>query len=60
MEAFEGSHHPLWVHMPSLGGGEPFLVGDFCLGGVAPPWLLAGIPKKGLSPPIDEKAQKCL
>ena len=46
-----------WVQ-PSLGGGNPFLGGEICLGGVAPPWLLAGIPKKGLSPTIDNKANK--
>ena len=27
------------------------------MGGVAPPLLLAGIPKKGLSPPINDKAR---
>ena len=42
-----------WV-LPSLGGGKPFLGGEFCLGSVAPPWFLGGIPKKGVSPPIDQ------
>ena len=43
LEVFEGSNHPLWV-----GGG-------ICLVGVAPPWLLAGIPKNG---GIDDKAHE--
>ena len=46
-----------WI-LPTLGGGKPFLGGEFCMGGVDPPWLLAGIPKKGLSPPIEDKAYK--
>ena len=44
-----------WV-LPSLSGGKPFFGSEFCLGGAAPPWLLAGIPKKGLSPRIEGKA----
>ena len=36
--------------LPSLGG-------KFIFDGVSPPWILAGIPKKGLSPPIEDKAQ---
>ena len=36
-----------WV-LPSLGGDQPLLGGEFCLGGVDPRWVKAGIPKKGL------------
>ena len=36
MEVFKVSNHPLWVGLPSLAGDQPFLGGEFCLGGVAP------------------------
>ena len=42
----------------SLSGGKLFLGDEICLDGVAPPWLFAGIPKKGLSPPIAVKSHK--
>ena len=58
MEVFEGSNHPLWVGPALSGWGKFFLGAEFCLGGVAPPWLLAGTLKKGLSPPIDHKAHE--
>ena len=58
MEVFEGSNHPLWVGPPLSGRWKTFLGGEFCFGSVVPSWLLARIPKKGLSPPIDDKAQK--
>ena len=45
-----GGPCPLW------GCGKPFLGGKFCFGGVVLPWLLAGMPKKGLSQPIEGKA----
>ena len=35
--------------LPSL-GGDQFLGGEFCLGGIAPPWVWAGRPKTDLSP----------
>ena len=41
-----------------MGADQPILGGEFCLGGVAPPLLLAGIPIKGLSPPIDDRARR--
>ena len=44
-----------WV-LPSLGGDQPLLGGEFCLGGVDPPWVKAGLPKKGLSPPIEGRS----
>ena len=45
-----------------LGWPNPYLAirplsqlfgGEFCLGDVATPWILAGLPKKGLSPTIE-------
>ena len=39
-----------------LGGDQPLLGGEFCLGGVDPPWVKAGLPKKGLSPPIEGRS----
>ena len=56
MEVFEVTNNPLWVSPALPGWGKPFFSGKFCSGGVAPLWLLAGIHKKGWSPPIEGKA----
>ena len=58
MVLFEGINHPLWVGPALSVWWKTFLGGEFCLDGVAPPWILAGIPKKGFLPPIDDKAHK--
>ena len=36
----------LKIKVPSLGVGKPCLGGKFCVGGVAPDWFLARMPKK--------------
>ena len=38
-----------------LGGDQPFLVGEFCLCGFSPPWVLVGFPKICLSPPKEAR-----
>ena len=42
--------------LPSLSGDQTLLGGEFCLGGVDPPWVQAGLPKKGLSPSIEGRS----
>ena len=42
--------------LPSLGDYQHFLGVEFCLGGVGKPWVWAGLPKKGLSPPIEGRS----
>ena len=42
--------------LSTLGGYQPFLGGEFCLGGLVPPWVQAGVPKKGISPPIEGRS----
>ena len=39
--------------LPSLSGDQTLLGGEFCLGGVDPPWVQTGLPKKGFSSPIE-------
>ena len=39
--------------LPSLGGDQSLLGGEFCSGCDTPPWVQAGLPKKGQSPSIE-------
>ena len=41
-----------------MAGYQPFLDGEFSLGGVVIPWVWAGLPRKGLSPPIESRPQR--
>ena len=51
LTTLSGGSSPLWAVE------NFFWVVNFILGSVAPPWLLAGIPNNGLSPPIEGKSQ---
>ena len=52
MEVFEGSN-PLCGGPALSRWWKTYFGSEFCFGGVAPPWLLAGVPKNGLLPTID-------
>ena len=43
--------------LSSLGGEQPLLDGEFCLGGADPPWVQADLPKKCISPPLEGRCR---
>ena len=55
MEVFKSVTTLCGWGLASLAGEQPFLGGEFCLGGVAPSSVWAGLPKKGFSLPIEER-----